>query len=181
MKTLSKLQHWLRSHLNYRKPQESKLDLVKSAIKLEKKAKTNYFFQFYGKVWQNYFVEFLILKIRWQRSLGNCRETEMKAYIRGAMVHMAVFDFLFLFVLEELILQHIHDHNKTLQAVCLSARRNRKKVPTTTIRTLSENVPINEDFYLFCKEVWEITSDMKINNRELLRKKASNWLNKRFA
>ena len=105
----------------------------------------------------------------------------MKAYIRGAMVHMAVFHFLFLFVLEELILQHIHDHNKTLQAVCLSARRNRKKVPATTIRTLSENVPINEDFYLFCKEVWEITSDMKINNRELLRKKASNWLNKRFA
>ena len=105
----------------------------------------------------------------------------MKAYIRGAMVHMAVFDFLFLFVLEELILQHIHDHNKTLQAVCLSARRNRQKVPTTTIRALSENVTINEDFYLLCKEVWEITSEMKINNRELLRKKVSNWLNKRFA
>ena len=97
------------------------------------------------------------------------------------MVHMAAYDFLFLFVLEELVLQHIHDHNKTLQAVCLSAKRNRKKVPTTTIRTLSENVTINEDFYLFCKEVWEITSKMKINNRELLRKKASNWLNKRFA
>lgn len=97
------------------------------------------------------------------------------------MVHMAAYDFLFLFVLEELVLQHIHDHNKTLQAVCLSARRNRQKVQTTTIRALSENVTINEDFYLLCKEVWEITSKMKINNRELLRKKVSNWLNKRFA
>ena len=57
----------------------------------------------------------------WKWSLEDCKDTEMKARIRGVQAHMSKFDFFFGLVLRQCLLKHSDNLSATLQSQRMSA------------------------------------------------------------
>ena len=92
-----------------------------------------------------------VLMSTWDEAIEVVKDTESKARIQGVYAQMKTFNFLFGTVLGEMVLRHMDNLSKTLQAKALSAAEG-QQVADMVVRTLQtlRNV---ESFDLFWLKV----------------------------
>ena len=105
----------------------------------------------------------------WEWSLGNVKDTEMKARIRGVQTYMQQFKFIFGCKLGKMILVHTDNLSRTLQASTCTAVEGQDSA-SCTVKAL-KSIRNDESFSSFWKIVKLDQDRLGINDPSLPRKK----------
>lgn len=111
------------------------------------------------------------LQSTWDEAVTIAKDTETKAWIHGVSFQMKTFDYLYGYMLGELILHHTDNLSHTLQHKSLSAAEG-QEISQRAIQTI-QSIHNDESFDLFWGRVSHKATALDINEPQLPRQKSN--------